>query len=103
RVRDAVGAATPEAARALGIDHLVGSLEPGKRADVIAVRTRTPRLRPWHDPVAGLVYTARGRDVTAVFIDGQPLVRDGRPLRLDSDRILTDAEAAAGRRAAVRP
>jgi 5-methylthioadenosine/S-adenosylhomocysteine deaminase len=101
-VLDILRAATSEAARALGIDHLVGSLEPGKRADVIAVRTRNPRLRPWHDPVAGLVYTARGGDVTAVFIDGRPLVRDGRPVQLDADRILTDAERAAGRLADVR-
>ena len=57
---DILRAATSEAARALGIDHLVGTLEPGKRADVIAVRTRGAHLRPWHDPVANLVYAARG-------------------------------------------
>ena len=92
---DILRAATSEAARALGIDHLVGTLEPGKRADVIAVRTRGAHLRPWHDPVANLVYAARGSDVTAVFVDGRPLLRDGRLVELDAERILADATQAA--------
>jgi len=92
---DILRAATSEAARALGIDHLVGTLEPGKRADVIAVHTRGAHLRPWHDPVANLVYAARGSDVTAVFVDGRPLLRDGRLVELDAERILADATQAA--------
>ena len=92
---DILRAATSEAARALGIDHLVGTLEPGKRADLIAVRTRGAHLRPWHDPVANLVYAARGSDVTAVFVDGRPLLRDGRLVELDAERILADATQAA--------
>ncbi len=94
---DALRAATSEAARALGIDHLVGSLEPGKRADVTAVRMGGPRLMPWHDPIANLVYAARGSDVTAVFVDGRLLARDGQPLCLDSERILADGAQAARR------
>src|SRR5262249_56430433 len=92
---DILRAATSEAARALGIDHLVGTLEFGKRADVIAVRTRSARLMPWHDPVANLVYAARGSDVSAVFVDGRPLLRDGRLVELDAERILADAAQAA--------
>jgi len=92
---DILRAATSEAARALGIDHLVGTLEPGKRADVIAVRTRGAHLRPWHDPVANLVYAARGSDVTAVFVDGRPLLRERRLVELDAERILADATQAA--------
>ena len=94
---DLLRAATSEAARTLGIDHLVGTLEPGKRADIIAVRTRSPRLLPWHDPVANLVYTARGSDVVAVFVNSEHLVRGARPLKLDAERILPDAKQAAGR------
>jgi len=86
---------TSDAAATLGIAHLVGSLEIGKRADVIAVDQRGPHLQPWHDPVANLVYAARGSDVRAVFVDGQPLLLDRRPVRLDAERIL-----AAGARAA---
>ena len=94
---DLLRAATSEAARALGIDHLVGTLEPGKRADIIAVRTRSARLQPWHDPVANLVYAARGSDVVAVFVNGEQLVRGGRRLKLDAERILADATQPAGR------
>ena len=83
---DVLRMATSEAARVLGIDHLVGSLEPGKRADIIAVRTRSPRLQPWHDLLANLVYATRGSDVTAVFVDGRQLVRRGRPLFLDPEQ-----------------
>jgi 5-methylthioadenosine/S-adenosylhomocysteine deaminase len=92
---DLLRMATTEAAAALGIGHLVGSLEPGKRADVIAVDRRAPHLLPWHDPVANLVYAARGSDVSAVFVDGRPLVLDRRPVRLDAERILADATQAA--------
>jgi 5-methylthioadenosine/S-adenosylhomocysteine deaminase len=98
---DLLRAATSEAARVLGVDHLVGTLEPGKRADLIAVRVRGPRLQPWHDPVANLVYAARGSDVVAVVVDGRLLVRDGRPLHLEAERILADAAQAAGRLADV--
>jgi 5-methylthioadenosine/S-adenosylhomocysteine deaminase len=86
---------TSDAAAALGIAHLVGSLEVGKRADVIAVDLRAPHLQPWHDPVASLVYSARGSDVRAVFVDGQPLLLDRRPVRLDAERILANAAQAA--------
>src|SRR5438309_7259453 len=87
--------ATTEAAAALGIAHLVGSLETGKRADVIAVDRRVPHLLPWHDPVANIVYAARASDVSAVFVDGRPLVLDRRPVGLDAERILADGTQAA--------
>jgi 5-methylthioadenosine/S-adenosylhomocysteine deaminase len=92
---DLLRLATSEAARVLGIDHLVGTLEPGKRADLIAVRKQSARLAPWHDPVANLVYAARGSDVTAVFVDGRQLVRCGRPVHLDPETILAEAAPAA--------
>jgi 5-methylthioadenosine/S-adenosylhomocysteine deaminase len=92
---DLLRMATTEGAAVLGIAHLVGSLEVGKRADVIAVDRQSPHLGPWHDPVANLVYAARGSDVRAVFVDGQPLVLDRTPVRLDAERILADATEAA--------
>lgn len=93
---DVLRMATTSAAEALGIGGLVGTLEPGKRADVIAVSRQAAHLLPWHDPVANLVYAARGSDVTAVFVDGRPLVLDRRPVHLDQERILADATRAAG-------
>lgn len=89
--------ATSDAARALGVDHLVGSIEPGKRADLVALRRTVPHLLPWHDPVANLVYAARGSDVVAVWVDGEQLVADGRPIRLDPEKILADGVTAASR------
>jgi 5-methylthioadenosine/S-adenosylhomocysteine deaminase len=99
---DILRAATSEAARALGIGQLVGTLEPGKRADVIAVRTRGAHRLPWHDAVANLVYATRGSDVAAVFVDGRPLLRDGQPVDLDVERILADADQAARQLADAR-
>ena len=58
---------------------------------------QSPSLLPWHDPVANLVYAARGSEVVAVFVDGDHLVRGGRPLKLDAKRSLADATQAAGR------
>jgi 5-methylthioadenosine/S-adenosylhomocysteine deaminase len=87
--------ATIDGARALGLDRLVGSIEVGKRADLVAVRMTGPRTQPWHDDAANLVYAARGSDVTAVWIDGRQLVREGRATRLDADEIVQAAAAAA--------
>ena len=92
---DLLRMATSEAARALRVDHLVGSLEVGMRADIIAVRKNAPHLQPWHDTVANLVYAARGSDVVAVFLDGEQLVRDGEIVRLDRERVLAEAAHAA--------
>jgi 5-methylthioadenosine/S-adenosylhomocysteine deaminase len=86
---------TSEAAGVLGITHLVGSLEIGKRADIIALDRQRPHVQPWHDPIANIVYAARGSDVRAVFVDGQPLLLDGRLVHLDAERILADAAQAA--------
>lgn len=71
---------TIEPARALGIDHLVGSLEVGKRADIISVNTDQPHLAPFGKmPVQRLVYTACGQDVDLVIVDGE-IVMKGRSL-----------------------
>jgi 5-methylthioadenosine/S-adenosylhomocysteine deaminase len=76
--------ATTEAARVLGIDHLVGSLNVGKRADVIALDRDTLHLAPWNDLYGTLVYAARGADVRHVFVDGRAIVLDRRLLSVDA-------------------
>src|SRR2546428_8826587 len=73
--------ATTEAAAALGIAHLVGSLETGKRADVIAVDRRAPPVQPPHDPGADPLYAARGPDRSAGFLHGTPPLLDRPPPR----------------------
>lgn len=73
----ALHAATLGGARALGLGARVGSIEPGKRADLVAVALRGPELAPCYDPVSQLVYAAGREHVTHVWVDGELRVRDG--------------------------
>jgi 5-methylthioadenosine/S-adenosylhomocysteine deaminase len=83
---------TIDAARALGLEREIGSLELGKRADIIALDMRSPHLRPWHDIAATLVYSAKGLDVRHVWVDGRWLVRDRRLLEVDVDEVYANVE-----------
>jgi 5-methylthioadenosine/S-adenosylhomocysteine deaminase len=94
--------ATREGAAALGLTS-VGSIEPGKRADVILVDTRGARQTPIFDPVAHLVYVAHGDDVTTSIVNGRILMRDRRVLTLNEAAVIADAQKAADTvRAAVK-
>jgi 5-methylthioadenosine/S-adenosylhomocysteine deaminase len=93
--RDVVWMATREGARALGLDHEIGSIEPGKRADLIVVDRAAPHLAPDPDPWSTLVYAARGTDVQATMVDGQLLVRNGELIRLDRAEVVANAKTAA--------
>jgi len=73
----ALRAATLGGARALGLGARIGSIEPGKRADLAAVELRAPELAPVYDPVSHLVYAAGREHVTHVWVDGEPRVADG--------------------------
>jgi 5-methylthioadenosine/S-adenosylhomocysteine deaminase len=74
--RDALTMATREGARALGTDADIGSLEVGKRADLIVVDRSRPHLAMAPDPYSTIVYAARGTDVRTVLVDGEVLVDD---------------------------
>jgi 5-methylthioadenosine/S-adenosylhomocysteine deaminase len=73
----ALHAATLGGARALGLGARIGSIEPGKRADLAALALRGPELAPCYDAVSQLVYAAGREHVTHVWVDGELLVRDG--------------------------
>ena len=73
----ALRAATLGGARALGLGARIGSIEPGKRADLAAIALRAPELAPCYDPVSQLVYAAGREHVTHVWVDGALQVRDG--------------------------
>jgi 5-methylthioadenosine/S-adenosylhomocysteine deaminase len=95
--------ATRDGAAALGLGARIGSLEVGKRADVILVDTRGPRQTPMFDPVAHLVYSAHGDDVTTTIVNGKVLMRDRKVLTLNEAAVLAEARAAAETvRAAVK-
>ena len=90
--------ATIRGARALGLEREIGSLEPGKRADVTIVDLRTPHASPAGEDLHGaVVYSARASDVTDVLVDGRHVVRGGRLLTLDAAALARDAPAEVAR------
>ena len=90
--------ATLGGARALGLEAETGSIELGKRADLIALDLRGPHGQPEDaDVVSRLVYSACAADVRHVLVDGRLVVRDGRLLTADSEEIRRKANAAARR------
>lgn len=102
--RDALGMATREGARALGLAAELGSIEPGRRADLIVVDRDRPHLATAPDPYSALVYAARGSDVRATVVDGEPLVEQFALTRQDRAAVIAEARAAAravARRAGV--
>jgi 5-methylthioadenosine/S-adenosylhomocysteine deaminase len=82
---------TSMGAKALGLNHAVGSLEAGKKADIIVIDTNKPHLTPMYNPYSHLVYAARGSDVCHSIINGKPVMEDRRLLSLDLDEVLEKA------------
>ena len=83
--------ATIRGARVLGMEKEIGSLEAGKRADMILVRTDRPNAVPIYDPVSQMVYALKADDVRDVMVNGKPVVRDGKILTLNEPQILQKA------------
>jgi cytosine/adenosine deaminase-related metal-dependent hydrolase len=94
---EVVRLATMGGAAALGQADRIGSLEVGKRADVIAVETDGAHVVPTEDPYAAVVYACRSTDVRHVVVDGRPVVRDRALLSLDRGAVVASARAAARR------
>src|SRR5258706_15460321 len=93
--RDALWMATREGARALAMDREIGSIETGKRADLILVGRDGPHQAPDPDPWSTLVYATRGTDVRLTMVDGQVLVRDNNLRHHDVAAITAEARTAA--------
>ena len=89
---DALEMATIEGAKAVGQEDMLGSLEVGKKADIILVNPRQPHAVPNFDIISNLVYTGQGTDVETVIIDGQIVMEDRQLLSGDREAILTEAE-----------
>ena len=87
--------ATIEGARALGLSHEIGSLETGKKADVIVIDTRKPHLTPMYNPFSHLVYAARGQDVSHTIINGKLVMENRRLLTLDLKEVMARATERA--------
>jgi cytosine/adenosine deaminase-related metal-dependent hydrolase len=89
--------ATMGGARALGLDALVGSIEPGKRADLVVVRLDGPHAQPGGDVFSRLVFACGARDVKHVLVDGRLVVKDSTHQTLDVERINAEARGQAAR------
>jgi 5-methylthioadenosine/S-adenosylhomocysteine deaminase len=83
--------ATLDAARALNLDDRIGSIVPGKRADLVAVDLRSPAMQPVFDPVSHLVYVAGREHVTHVWVDGKLKLNERRLVDLDTDDLTARA------------
>jgi len=93
--RDVLWMATREGARALGLDEQIGSIEPGKCADLVLVDRDRAHLAPDPDIWSTLVYAARGTDVRMTMVGGEVLVRDFRLQKMDEVEVVRTAQAAA--------
>lgn len=93
--RDAVTMATREGARALGLDHDVGSIEAGKKADLIIVGRDAAHQQPAPDPYTTIVYASRPSDVRYTIVDGAVVARDGRAVWADPVALVAQARDAA--------
>ena len=87
--------ATIDGARALGLENEIGSLEVGKRADVIVVDLKQLHSSPKQDVISSLVYSAQPADVRVTIINGRVVMRDGELLSLNEDSVMADANPEA--------
>jgi len=97
---------TIDAARALGLDHEIGSLEAGKKADVILVDLFKPHLVPLDMPVFRITSFANGADVVTTIVDGRILMDDGTVVAVDEREVMEEAQVASERmleRTGLRP
>jgi cytosine/adenosine deaminase-related metal-dependent hydrolase len=88
----AIELATLHGARALGLEDEIGSLEVGKKADLVLFDTRRPEWRTLFNPVNSLVYNADGRSVHTVIVDGQVVVQHGTPCYVDEWELMSKVQ-----------
>ena len=87
--------ATNKSARALGLNQFIGSLETGKKADLIVIDTNKPHLTPMYNPVSHLVYAATGSDVTTSIINGMVVMEDRKLTSLDLKNVMDEVNKIA--------
>jgi len=95
--------ATIEGARALGLADRIGSLAPGKQADIIVIDTNKPHLTPMYHPSSHLVYAVRGSDVDTVLIGGRVLMQDRQLKTIDLEATMAAVSRIAEEIKAGKP
>lgn len=83
--------ATIEGAQALGMDKEIGSLEEGKKADIIVINTKKIHMTPYKNPVPAVVYCAKPSDVETVIVDGHIIIEDGCLEAMDEGKLVDEA------------
>ncbi len=94
--RQVVHMATMGGAKVLGLASEIGSLEAGKKADVITLDLQKPHLVPFYNLYSHLVYTLNGADVNSVVVNGKVLMRDRKLLHLEEETIMERVREVAG-------
>lgn len=87
--------ATSEGAETIKMGDQIGTLSPGKRADIIVVDLDLPNTTPWYEPVTSLVYSGSERNVSALFIEGQLVLEAGKTTRVDEADLIRRAQQKA--------
>ncbi|MEM2066157.1 MAG: amidohydrolase family protein [Candidatus Caldarchaeum sp.] len=95
--KDAIRFVTSTAADLLGLGHRVGSLEKGKKADIVLIDMRFPDFIPVLDVHQSLVFSATGAAVDTVIVDGRVVVEGRRVIGVDAERLVRESEVAAGK------
>jgi 5-methylthioadenosine/S-adenosylhomocysteine deaminase len=90
--RDVLEMATIGGARVLGMEAKIGTLERGKRADLVLVNVQQPKVQPVYSVESAIVYAASGSAVTTTIVDGKILMRNGKVLTVDEEAVLRKAK-----------
>lgn len=94
---DILKMATIEGAKVLGLENEIGTLEPGKKADVIFIKTDKLHMCPANDVCANLVYSSNGADVETVMIDGKVIMQNRKMINLDEKQVMRQVKKIAKR------
>ena len=94
---DILKMATIEGAKVLGLENEIGTLEPGKKADMIFIKTDKLHMCPANDVCANLVYSSNGADVESVMIDGKVIMQNRKMINLDEKQVMKQVKKIAKR------
>ncbi|MCK5100203.1 MAG: amidohydrolase family protein, partial [Desulfobacteraceae bacterium] len=87
--------ATIDGAKVLGLSDVTGSIEIGKKADIIVIDTNKPHLVPMYNPYSHLVYSVNGNDVAATVINGKVVMENGNIFTMDVEKAMDDVKSIA--------
>lgn len=87
--------ATAQGAACINMSDQIGSIEEGKKADIVVVDLEKPNTTPYYDPIASLVYSGNNDNISSVFVEGKLLLEEGKFVNLDERDLLSRAQRKA--------